>query len=167
MSHTNRNFIIAYILLVALPIVGLVGILKSGRALAAPISIDGVWQLQADPVQLAALPCQKALAYGSDTSLAISQSGKNFSLTLNNGSRLTASGAIEGTTLTASLNSAAAPTAENGVCGQSGELLLVATVNPKTDPRSLAGTLSVNNCPVCVPVKFSAVRVTPPKKGSL
>src|SRR5258708_33427261 len=103
MSHTNRNFIIAYIVLVGLPIVCLAGALKSGRTLTPPISVDGAWTLQPDPVQLAALPCAKSLVSVQDTTLAISQSGKNFTLSLASRPKSIGSGRIEGTKLTASL----------------------------------------------------------------
>lgn len=171
MSKTNRNFVIAYVLLVGLPILGLVGILKSGRNLTAPISIDGVWQLQADPAQLASMSCGKALGDSSNTTLSISQSGKNFSLGFgsinpSNGLRSVASGVVDGTSLRASLIPASATSAADGGCGHGRELTLVATVNPKADPRSLAGTLSINGCPSCTPVEFNAVRQTPSKKGA-
>jgi hypothetical protein len=166
MSRANRNFIIAYILLVGLPIVGLVGVLKTGRSLRAPISVDGVWQVQADPVQVAALPCGKTLAYTPETALAISQSGKNFTLTLINGPKSTGSGVLDGTALKASVVSSAG-WSDEGACGNGRELSLVATVNPKADPRSLSGMLSVNNCPSCASVEFHAVRLPPPSKKGL
>lgn len=166
MSHANRNFIIAYILLVALPIVGLVGVLKTGRGLTAPISVDGLWQLLADPVRMASLPCGKSLGQSPETALAISQSGKNFTLSLTNGPTSTASGTLEGTRLTASIMPSAVWSEETG-CGVGRQLSLVATVDLKTEPRSLAGMLSVNDCPSCATVEFRAVRLAPPaKKGS-
>jgi hypothetical protein len=166
MSNSNRNFIIAYILLVGLPVAGLVGVLKSGRKLGAPISVDGVWQLQADPVQLAALPCGKNLAYSPETALTISQSGRNFTLNLANDPKSTASGVVEGTTLMATLVPSATWSEESG-CGPGRELSLRATVNPKADPRSLLGTLSVNDCPACASVEFHALWQAPPaKKGA-
>ncbi|MGA2413924.1 MAG: hypothetical protein ABSF59_05730 [Candidatus Sulfotelmatobacter sp.] len=174
MSKTNRNFVIAYFLLVGLPILGLVGVLKSGRNLTAPISVDGVWQLQADPAQLAASPCGQALASRSDaTTFAISQSGKTFllgfgSVNPSNGSRSVASGTIDGTRLRASLPANSIASAPDGGCGQGRELTLAATVNPKTDPRSLAGTFSIPDCPSCASIEFHAVRLAASsKKGPL
>ncbi|MGD1022144.1 MAG: hypothetical protein ABR880_05120 [Candidatus Sulfotelmatobacter sp.] len=165
MSHTNRNFILAYTFLVALPVLGLVGILKSGRSLTAPISVDGMWQLQADAVRLAALPCGKTLAENPDTALVISQSGKNFTLSLSNDPKSTGSGELDGTTLRASLAPSAAWSDDAG-CGTGRELSLVAKVDPKADPRSLVGVLSVNHCPECRAVEFQAVRQSPPvRKG--
>ena len=49
MSPTNRNFVMAYIVLVGLPLLGLVGVLRNGRALSAPVSVEGRWTFQADP----------------------------------------------------------------------------------------------------------------------
>ena len=166
MSRTNTNFIIAYALLVGLPILGLVGILKSGRVLAAPISVDGVWKLQTDPVHLAALPCGKTLASSPDAALTISQSGRNFTLSLKDEPKSAASGVLDGTSLKASLVPSA-PWSEEAGCGSDREISLVATVDPKANPRSLEGTLSVKQCLSCAPVDFRAVRVaTPAKKGS-
>ncbi len=165
MSHTNRNFIVAYVLLVGLPIAGLMGVLKSGRALTAPISVDGVWRIQADPTLLSSLPCGKALAQNSETAVSISQSGRNFTLSFSDGPKSTASGVLDGTTLKASLVPAA-PWSEETGCGTGRILDLVATVDPKLDPRSLSGMLSVNDCPSCGSVRFRAERLAlPAKKG--
>jgi hypothetical protein len=166
MSNANRNFIIAYILLVALPIVGLAGVLKSGRTLTAPISVDGTWRLQADPVLLAALPCGKTLGENPETALAISQSGRNFTVSLASGPKSTASGIVDGATIKASFAPAAEWSAAKG-CGTGRELSLVATVDTKSDPRSLSGVLSVNDCASCGPVAFRAVRLAPAAKKGL
>jgi len=164
MSHTNRNFIIAYIVLVGLPIVGLAGALKSGRTLAPPISVDGAWTLQPDPVQLAALPCAKSLVSVQDTTLAISQSGKNFTLSFANWPKSIGAGRVEGTKLTASLIPPDLWTSQAG-CGSGRELSIVATVDGKAASRSLLGTLSVNDCPSCATVRFNGFRQAPPAKG--
>jgi hypothetical protein len=165
MSRASTTFILAYAFLVVLPVVGLIGVLKSGRKLAAPISVDGLWQLQADPALLAALPCGKTLAENPNTALVISQSGKNFTVSLSNDPKFNSAGVLQGNTLKASLVPSIAWSAEAG-CGAGRELSLVATVDPKADPRSLAGLLSVNHCPACASVEFHAVRQAPLlKKG--
>lgn len=156
-SHPNRNFVLAYILLVGLPIVGLLGVLKSGRTLKAPPSIDGLWQLQADTSQLAALPCGKALAQNSDAALAISQSGRNFTLSFTSGPKSVASGVLDGTTVKASI----APTGDwssQENCGRDRHLTLTATLDADANPRSLTGELSVPDCSECKGVSFHAVR---------
>jgi hypothetical protein len=165
-SHPNRNFILAYILLVGLPIAGLVGVLKSGRTLSAPVSVDGLWHLQIDSDRLASLPCGKALADAPETALAISQSGKNFTIALANGPKSTGSGALNGMAIKASIAPSADWSAQAG-CGSDRELTLVATVDTRTDPRTLAGQLSINNCPSCAAIEIHAVRQNPPVRRTL
>lgn len=159
MMQSNRKFFIAYVLLVGVPILGLVGILKSGRAMAAPISVDGTWTLQADPVSLSSLPCGKLLT-ASD--LVISQSGGNFTLTLKDTPKSTASGSLTGTILRASLLPASPDDID---CGRGHQLVLLATVDPKATPKSLTGTISLTDCPTCKPIEFHAVRRSPVAQG--
>jgi|SRR5579872_1679591 len=165
-SHPNRNFILAYILLVALPIVGLLAILKSGRKLSAPVSVDGLWHLQVDPASLASLPCGKTLAENPEAALAISQSGKNFTLTLANGPKSISSGIVEGTTVSASIAPSPEWSAQAG-CGTDQGLTLVATVDAKVYPRTLAGQISANHCTSCSVIEFHAVRQNPPVRTGL
>lgn len=160
-AHPNRNFILAYILLVALPIVGLLAVLKSGRALKAPVSVDGVWRLQVDPASLATLPCGKTLADNPEAALSISQSGRNFTLNLANGPKSASSGVIEGTTVNASIAPSPESSAQAG-CAVDQSLTLVATVDPKANPRTLSGQISASHCPSCSAIEFQAVRQNPP-----
>ena len=162
MLRNNRNFIIAYALLVGLPILGLFGVLKSGRSLAAPISLDGTWTVQADTNSLATLPCGKSLA-ASDLGMTISQSGGSFTLSLGNGTKSTTPGTLVGTSLKASV----VPPLSDGAACRGRELSLLATVDPKSNPRSLSGTISVNDCDACKPVAFRALRQPPATKGGL
>jgi hypothetical protein len=155
MSHTNRNFVVAYVLLVGLPLIGLAGVLKTGRGLTAPISVDGVWKIDADASRFAAQPCAKTASSLVNASFVISQSGKSLVLTFNNASKTVTSGAIEGKTLTASI----VPARDSGDTGCGDQpLALTATVDPKTEPKSLTGMLSVNGCASCTPLEFHALR---------
>lgn len=161
MSHSNRNFVIAYAILVILPLFALAGILRAGQTVKAPISVDGAWNLQIDSAQLASLPCGKTLAATPDKAIVISQSGKGFVLAFANGPKAAASGTLEGTTLRASLIPSADWLRETGcVAGQ--QLSLTATVDLNTRPRSIAGKLSADNCESCTPVALAAFQQTPP-----
>jgi hypothetical protein len=155
MPHTSRNFVVAYILLVGLPLLGLAGVLRSGRSLIAPISVDGVWKIETDAGRLAVASCDKPASAFS--SMVISQSGKGFVLTVNNGSKTVSSGVLEGKSLRASVVPVRDLSSKSG-CGDDQPFALTATVDPNTEPRSMTGLLSVNGCPSCVPVKFHAVR---------
>jgi hypothetical protein len=153
-SRLNKNFAVAYVFLVALPIFGLVGILRRGQNLKAPTSVDGVWAIQAAVTKGTMPSCMSALGLDLDTPVTISQSGKNFAI---NAGKTRGTGLIEGTTLQASLRRAGtllpAPN-----CGGDGSVLLTATVEAKASPRVLSGSLSLASCPSCESVKFHAVK---------
>jgi hypothetical protein len=154
MSRNNKTFAIAYTLLVILPVTGMLAILKQGRKLTAPVSVSGVWRLRSD---LAGLPCAKSLASLQDVAIVVSQSGKDLTLNWMNAQRTTTSGAINGTTLTASVLPFEMGPSEAG-CGISGPLLLTATVDVHSSPRSLSGTASAIGCPECPAVSVSGVK---------
>jgi len=159
LRNSNGNFLIAYFLLVALPVLGLLGVLRSGRRLIAPISVDGKWALRADPVRLATLPCEGALAFVNNTSISIVQSGKNLQVEIIGRTKFTLPGVIEGTTLKLSFRpNTAGPNVP--ICENDHALSLVATVDPEADPRSLVGAFSVEGCPSCTRVEIHAVRTS-------
>ena len=151
-AHSNRNFVLAYIFLVALPVVGLVGILKSGRSLSAPFSVDGVWKIESG--NLPASPCGSFFSSVSNSPLSISQSGKSLVVTLSGGTKAT-TGTLEGKTINAQFSGAA----DTARCGD-GALNLSATLDPAAEPRTLSGTISVEGCgsSSCAPMEFRAVR---------
>jgi hypothetical protein len=76
-------------------------------------------------------------------------------LTLNNPAKTTAEGSLEGKVVKAQVGTTDSSTAG---CTAGQPLLLMATVDPKSEPRSLAGVLSVNGCSSCGSVEFRAVR---------
>lgn len=153
MTHSNRNFVFAYVLLVALPLFGLAGILRSGRKLSAPISISGVWKINTSQDQLAAFPCRQLLAENS--AFTISQSGRAFTLSLSNPTFSATAGAIDGNTINATLIPAAVG-GQGAGCGES--LSLTAIVDSKASPRSLQGALRAENCPGCAALEFRGIR---------
>lgn len=158
-SSANRNFIVTYILLVGLPLLGLAGVLRSGRRLSAPISVDGVWKFGLDSADLPAGKCGKSVGSLQDSLVTISQSGEGLTLSLDNGSRTDGSGVIEGTTLNASFLMPAVPASEPG-CGTASVFTLTATIDAKSEPRSMLGTISVDGCASCSRVTYRAMRQT-------
>jgi hypothetical protein len=153
MSETSKRFLIAYIFLVALPLLGLVGVLKHGQNLSAPISIDGTWKLQMEAGQVAALPCGQSLVSSAEPAMTISQSGRNFTLTFSSAPKIAAAGTVDGTAIKASVP-AISVTAEDCKDG----LNLVASIDAKAEPRELHGTLSAGNCPSCSSVQLVGTR---------
>ena len=159
MSSTNRRFIIAYIVLVGLPLAGLASVLRSGRSLKAPLSIAGVWKVEAGADTPAAQPCDQAISSLLHSSLTVSQSGRSVELTFNGTAKITANGSLDGKTLKASL-------APAGGCPSDQPVRLVASVDPQSEPKSLSGSLSVADCAACVPVQFHAVKQPKPQSGA-
>jgi hypothetical protein len=157
MSKVHRNFLFSYLLLVILPVFCLLGILKYGRKLTAPLSVGGVWKIDADMDSQGDLPCGALYSSLRNASIVISQSGKNLTLTLPGGIQATASGIIDGATLTASFLPIEVG-ASGAECGLDRALSLTATVDANSTPRSFAGTFSVLGCQSCVATAVRATR---------
>ena len=153
-SHTNRNFVIAYIFLVILPVLGLVGILKGGRTLSAPYSVDGSWKIESSLPS--ASPCGNLPLPVSNTPLSISQSGKTLVVTLGGGTKTT-TGTLDGKIIKAQFPEVTGTDKPAGACGD-GRLTLTATLDPLAEPRTMSGTLSVEGCASCAPIEFHAAR---------
>jgi hypothetical protein len=135
---------------VGLPLLGLVGILKSGRGMIAPFSVDGAWKIESAVGHPLASPCGDYLSSVSNAPFSISQSGRTLVVTL--GGTKTAIGTLEGKVIKAQF--AGAGVAE---CRDRG-LSLTATLDPLVEPRTFTGTLSVEGCGSCAPLEFRAVR---------
>jgi hypothetical protein len=156
MSGSNRNFAIAYAFLVILPLVGLAGILRAGRSVTAPISIDGLWTIRVDSAQINSLPCGKLLGAVPEKTIAITQSGRSFVLSFPGGPKVEGSGTLDGTNLNASVKWPME--SADSSCTSGSQLAVLAQLDRKTDATSLTGTLSAPTCPSCAPVEFRAER---------
>ena len=154
MSRASLRFVIAYTFLVALPVMGLLGVLRTGKRLTAPMSVDGTWALQADLTRLAELTC------GDHSSLSIAQSGKTLEIGLAGGWKTV--GTIEGNSLRAAFTPSGG-TAKSCNAGFS----VNATLARDSNPKVMTGTLSVTDCPACAPLNFQATRrPATPAKGT-
>jgi hypothetical protein len=128
----------AYLLLVGLPVLGLLGILEAGRGIPAPLSIAGDWTLEFDP----AAQCATGPAGLRQPALNISQSGTGALITVNDGHATMLEATVNGTTLTAKS--------------------LTATISGKPGARTLEGKMNFDGC---APVAFRAVHLAPKKRG--
>jgi hypothetical protein len=160
---THLSFAGAYLLLVVLPLVVLTGVLRSGRTLAAPVSVGGLWVIQANADKVFALPCGKSLA-AADANFTILQSGKNFSLNFANSTMSSMSGVVEGSAISANIMPVPG-WAKTAGCNEGRSLTLTATVNSNVNAHILSGTLLLNDCPPCIPVQFQALREEQGKPG--
>ena len=160
MSRTK--LIVAYLLLVGAPLLGLLGILRCGQHLAAPASVDGTWSLEDDLTPLAGSVCKGAFANISQPFLSISQSGSRLTFTLNNPEQTTLPGTIRENTVSMGSESQAADTSAD--CTRPRGIRLQAALSQQGLQRSLIGTLSFAGCPDCPALPFRAVRQRPPVK---
>jgi hypothetical protein len=151
MSRTSRNFVVAYIFLVGLPLLGLVGVLRSGRHLVAPISVDGSWRFDADAKSDGEIACGSVSTL-LNSPLVISQSGRKLEVSFKG--TAVAPGLLEDKNLKWSMP---VGSESNGACG-SGSVTVAAVVDPKSEPRSMTGQLSFAGCASCAPLHFRAVR---------
>lgn len=156
MKRTKASFAAAYLVLVALPLLGLAWMLRSGRTLAAPVSVSGLWRVQGGAGHACLLPCGVFPA-GDGTAFTISQSGRSFTLNVENSMMSSTWGAVEGTTLRADIVIGPKMAKPSG-CDERRVLSFTATVDSGAQAKVLTGTLSVNDCSGCVPVSFHAVR---------
>jgi hypothetical protein len=156
-SNTNGKFVVAYILLVGVPMLCLAGVLRAGRGASAPISVDGTWNTEANLSTIGNRACAGAISTLLTSHLTISQSG--LKMVISSTKAATAALAtIDGTRISAVL----VPSGDSG-CGGDQTLTLVADVNPATTPRTLHGHLTASDCPSCAPIVFDATRQPKPQ----
>lgn len=159
-SQANRNFVIAYILLVGLPLLGLVAVLKVGRQLSAPISLQGEWKLETQVVHPQSAPCGQLLAMFQDSIMGISQSGKGLVMSSSVCVTNVGRGGIEGTTLKGLIPLVTTATVGQD-CGSRQAIVLVANLNLNAqEPHEMSGSLSLDGCSSCAALAFRATRQT-------
>ncbi|HEV2175793.1 MAG TPA: hypothetical protein VGW33_01095 [Terriglobia bacterium] len=152
----RRKLVAVYLGLVGVPLLGLLGVLRVGRRLAAPISVGGSWNLQADFRTLTEAPCRELLSSINQPFLSISQSGANLVFTLNNSQKTTVVGTLNRTTL--AMGGAEPLSSPSRTCADPQAIYLAATVSTQGKNRVLTGTLGISGCASCAPVSFHAVR---------
>ena len=131
---------VAYLLLVGLPLAGLLGILKAGRGIPAPLSIAGEWRMEVDKEPACPSPPGSILW---QLAFTVSQSGHDALITVSDGVGTTLKGAINGETLTTKS--------------------FIATIRGTQDARTLDGKV---HFPGCAPVGFHATRQASRKRGA-
>ena len=162
----RRNLVLAYLLLVGVPAVGLLGILRAGQRLTPPISVGGAWNLDANFSALGSASCVQFLGGIKQPFFSISQSGPNLVFTLNDPARTILPGNVLGTTLTAGTERPHGQAGALHDCGDPQSIHLEGAVSKQADQRVWTGMLGISGCPQCVPVPFRAVRQALPASGA-
>jgi len=161
----KRKLVTDYIIFVGIPLLALVGILRAGKHLTAPVALHGNWSVQADFGPWQGVPCGALLINSQPLLVRIDQSGSNLTLTLNDPAKTALPATIEGFSLSTTFSTgrggtAPAPRPDDGCLG-SQSARIQAAVNQHEKQRSLAGTFRLDGCASCPPIAFSATRRMP------
>jgi len=156
---SKRKLIVAYLILVGLPLLALLAILRGGERLTPPVSVGGAWNIDADFSALASTACKNLMLGVKQPLLSISQSGPSLALTFNNSQRTTLAGTINDTKLSTEPEHSDASTVGN--CVDPRAIRVVAQVAKQAGQRILTGTLSLMDCAECAPIRFRATRQAP------
>jgi hypothetical protein len=151
---SKRKLMIAYVCLVGIPLLVLIGIVHEGQRLSAPASVGGNWNVDGDFTAWAGKPCGDLLTAAGRPALSISQSGSVLSISLGDPQAAPLAGTIQGRTLSAGAEDP--PSSGNASC--SAAIRVDATAERDGEQRTLTGTLRLNTCASCAPVAFRAVR---------
>ncbi|HUE00950.1 MAG TPA: hypothetical protein VMR62_15370 [Bryobacteraceae bacterium] len=128
-----------YLLVVGVPLVGLLGILRAGHGLRAPLSIGGEWSMAVDKEPACPSPPGSILW---QLAFTVSQSGNDALITLSDGVGTALEGTINGEALTTRA--------------------FTATIRGTQGARTLDGKI---NFAGCAPVGFHATRQAAKKRG--
>ena len=161
---STRDMACAYVCLVGLPLLGLLGILRAGRHLTPPISVAGTWTLDADSSAVPVGHCTQLLANVLHGAVDISQSGDRLLLTFNDVRRTMIRGMIQQKTISTIAEHPYSNSSPDAGCDIGRGIDLRASVNRQGD--ALTGTVTLNGCKTCPSVPLLAVRRTPQERRS-
>jgi hypothetical protein len=154
----RRNLVLAYILFVGVPAVGLLAIVRAGQRLTPPISVGGAWNVNANFNSLGSAACAELLNGIKQPFFTISQSGGDLVFTLNDTGKSAVAGTLQGATLAMGTDQPGASASASGGCGDPQNVYLSGMISKQGDQRELTGTLGVSDCAQCVAIPFRAVR---------
>jgi hypothetical protein len=140
--------VLQYILFVGIPVFGVLGVLRIGSNLQAPVSVGGAWMITLDSQASSTVSCLFPSFETGQLGLIILQSGPSLTIQFSDGDQITLEGEIQGTTiLAATPDSSSYPV----------DLSLTAEVDRSVEPDQMQGMIDRAGCPA--PLPFQAVRM--------
>lgn len=149
--------VLAYLLVVGGPLLGLLGVLRVGQNIRAPRAVHGAYVLQvADSASLRPQPCLRYLLSGTDSTLHIAQSGAQLAGTLGPEKNVALRGALDGDSLrlTGAIDAATVP--DSVTCAAGDTLYLAAHASRDERVKRIDG--AVTGCAACGAIGISAQR---------
>jgi hypothetical protein len=151
------KIILLYITLVGVLLAVLLGILKVGEKLQAPINVSGKWIINDDFTKAVANSCAPVTFHKDEPLLSIEQSGIYLNASFNDINKTEMSGKLENNKMVFNqVIQAKKDSAKK--CGNDllTELSITVIQNDTTD--ALSGTWKTPNCSKCGEIKFSAIK---------
>lgn len=160
-SPPRRTFravrhLLAYLVFVGIPLAGLLGVLRVGQGLEAPMAIHGSYAVV--PMAPSGFACYAYLLGGPGPNLRVSQSGRQVTVTLGPTGNITLSGNLIGSNLTAEGVVPPRTTPRHVACPVGDTIRMTVRARREVDLKRLEATLLVAGCPDCAPIGFVAVR---------
>ena len=154
--------ILLYVILVGVPVLGIVGLLRVGQRVSAPISLAGKWSAQLTPPNPQDLAGNNSLLRPGPTNLKISQSGTHLLLSFEDEQNTTLVGNIQDETINAVRRGATETHKSEGTTSVN----LNARVDRHTDPDRLLGIVIFDYGSVRTEVPLTATRQSGVRKST-
>ena len=152
------KIILLYVTLVGVLLVVLLGILRIGEKLNAPINVSGKWEINDDFVKIISESCTPLTFHKEKPRLIVEQSGIYLKAKFNDENKTEMSGKLENNKMVFSqiiqANRDSAKTCGNSLNAE----LSVNVIQSETDQDELSGEWHTPNCTTCGQIKFSAVK---------
>jgi hypothetical protein len=148
--------LLAYLVFVGIPLGGLFGILQVGRGVEAPMAIHGAYAVL--PMAPSGFACYAYLLGGDDSTVNVTQSGRQVTVTLGPKGEVTLNGKLFGADLAAEGVIAAGTTPRYVACPVGDTVRLTIEAHREEQFKRLDARLLVAGCAECEPVDFVAVR---------
>lgn len=150
--------LLAYLLVVGGPLLGLLGVLRLGQDIRAPMAVHGAYVIRvAEADSVTPSSCLRYLFSGTDSTLQITQSGAQLVATLGPEKNVALRGALIGDSITLAGSIDAASLPDSAACAPGDSLRLLGLASRDLDLKRFDGT-ATTGCATCVAVRVTAHR---------
>jgi hypothetical protein len=146
----------SYLLFVGVPLMGLLGVLRWGQGLEAPLAVHGAWAVQ--PMPATGRVCTRYLLSDADSTLTISQSGRELTAALGPGHEVALRGSLTGDEVALEGVIQPGATPRFVACTVGDTVRLVGRVSTAGQFRELEAGIWFSECADCGPIEFTAAR---------
>jgi hypothetical protein len=146
----------AYLVFVGIPLGGLFGVIRVGQGIDAPMAIHGAYAVV--PMAPSGFACYAYLLGSDDSTVTVTQSGRQVTVTLGPKGEVALSGNLFGVNLTAEGVIPPGTTPRYVACPVGDTIRMTVQAHREKQVKRLDARLLVAGCPECEPIGFVAVR---------